>query len=231
MGETLLSTLHRRFPRVDRIGAWSMAVLCCALVSCEGQEGRPVSSAAVSSAAGESSDQPRESSDPATSEVRLTSTQTSASFWEPNTAARDWKYIVIHHSATESGSVESIHRTHLKRRDAAGNPWRGIGYHFIIGNGRGMDDGAIEPTFRWREQLAGAHAGDQQYNHQGIGICLVGNFEKHRPTAAQLEALSRLIGQLTREYHIPEKAIVRHSDIKPTRCPGKMFPMQDILPN
>ncbi|MEZ6045526.1 MAG: hypothetical protein R3C11_08100 [Planctomycetaceae bacterium] len=69
--------------------------------------------------------------------------------WKPNVAERDWKWIVIHHTATDKGSVESIHETHLKRRDKNGNPWlSGIGYHFVIGNGQGMEDGDIEPTFR-----------------------------------------------------------------------------------
>ena len=48
----------------------------------------------------------------------------------------------------------------------------GLAYHFVIGNGDGMPDGEIEPTFRWREQIQGAHAGAGEYNEQGIGIAL-----------------------------------------------------------
>ena len=62
---------------------------------------------------------------------------------------RDWDYIVLHHTASESGSVASIHEEHLRRKDKNGNAWLGIGYHFVIGNGSGMDDGEIEPTFRF----------------------------------------------------------------------------------
>src|SRR5262245_25118700 len=54
--------------------------------------------------------------------------------WQPAVPARNWKYIVIHHTATGSGSVESIHESHLKNKDKSGNPWLGIGYHFVIGN-------------------------------------------------------------------------------------------------
>lgn len=152
----------------------------------------------------------------------------STSPWDPRQSPRDWKYIVIHHTATPSGSVESIHRTHLARKDANGNPWRGIGYHFVIGNGQGMPDGAIEPTFRWRDQLAGAHAGNAVYNNAGVGICLIGNFEKHAPTSAQLESLAELTQTLSDRYGISPQHIKRHADVKATACPGRYFPMQEL---
>ena len=79
--------------------------------------------------------------------------------WKPESELRDWNYIVLHHTASDSGSLDSIHQEHLKRKDKEGNSWLGIGYHFVIGNGNGMADGEIEPTFRWRQQLQGAHAG------------------------------------------------------------------------
>ena len=79
------------------------------------------------------------------------------------------------------------------RKDAQGNPWLGIGYHFVIGNGRGMEDGQVEPTFRWKQQLAGAHAGQRRHNESGIGICLIGNFDEAPPTAKQLSALKELL--------------------------------------
>jgi hypothetical protein len=148
--------------------------------------------------------------------------------WEPTTTPRDWKYIVIHHTATAAGSVESIHQTHLARRDADGKPWRGIGYHFVIGNGHGMQDGRIEATFRWREQIEGAHAGDAIHNAQGIGVCLIGNFELDLPTAAQLDALATLTQTLAAAYDIPPQNIKGHGEVKSTACPGRYFPMQEL---
>jgi N-acetyl-anhydromuramyl-L-alanine amidase AmpD len=138
---------------------------------------------------------------------------------------RSWKYIVLHHSAAEHGSVESIDAAHRQRLDANGQPWRGIGYHFVIGNGHGMPDGRIEPTFRWQEQSAGAHAGVAQFNQHGIGICLIGDFEQAAPTAAQLVSLQELIDALRQEYRIDEDAILAHRDLKPTACPGGQFPL------
>lgn len=148
--------------------------------------------------------------------------------WTPPAEAREWDYILIHHSATEVGSVEAIDAVHRQRVDANGNPWRGIGYHFVIGNGHGMEDGQIEATFRWNEQLAGAHAGVAEYNSHGIGICLIGNFEESPPTEAQMASLYTLIDWLRAEYALPPEALVRHQDVRATACPGRLFPWEEV---
>ena len=148
--------------------------------------------------------------------------------WKPDAELRDWNYIVLHHTAATSGSVESIHEEHLKRKDKSGNHWLGIGYHFVIGNGKGMPDGEIEPTFRWRQQMQGAHAGVADYNQHGIGIVLIGNFENDPPTEAQTASIKRLVSTLKREYGISSSKVVGHGDVKATECPGKLFPMSDV---
>ena len=95
-----------------------------------------------------------------------------------------------------------------------------------------MPDGAIEPTFRWRTQIQGAHAGstNKDYNERGIGICLVGNFEKSPPTAAQRRSVKLLVATLKAEYKIPTASVVGHKDIRAssTECPGKFFPMAEV---
>ena len=148
--------------------------------------------------------------------------------WKPSAAARDWKHIVIHHTASSGGSVATIHAEHSNRKDKNGNKWLGIGYHFLIGNGTGMGDGEIEPTFRWKKQMQGAHAGNEEYNQHGVGICLVGNFQDHRPSAAQLASIKRLVGVLKKEYGIKSSHVVGHRDVKATACPGKMCPLSEI---
>jgi len=142
---------------------------------------------------------------------------------------RTWRFIVIHHSATDSGSVESIHRDHRSRRDRSGRPWLGIGYHFVIGNGSGMADGQISPTFRWKQQLHGAHSGSLPHNSQGIGICLIGNFENSKPTPAQHAAVTELIRQIVRHYNIEMGNIIGHSNVRATACPGRYFPLRDVI--
>jgi len=139
-----------------------------------------------------------------------------------------WNYLVIHHSGTASGSVQSIHREHQQRRDADGNPWLGIAYHFVIGNGNGMADGQVQATFRWDQQLQGAHAGNALINARGIGICLIGDFEKKTPSKRQLDALEKLVVQLASRYQIPRRQVIGHSTVRSTLCPGRLFPLRKI---
>lgn len=149
--------------------------------------------------------------------------------WEPAVDSRKWQAIVLHHSAAAEGSVEAIDRVHRERTDSQGRKWLGIGYHFVIGNGQGMADGAIEPTFRWHKQLAGAHAGDVTHNAIGVGICLVGDFNQSPPSERQLAAARRLIDGLRARYDLPAASILVHRELKPTECPGRMFPYQQLL--
>lgn len=153
----------------------------------------------------------------------------SADEFMPPVAARDWHTIVLHHSATAAGSVESIDAVHRRKTDAGGKPWLGIGYHFVVGNGRGMGDGEIQPTFRWQKQLAGAHAGRREENEHGIGICLIGDFEVTAPTAKQVTAVRKLIKTLAARYAIPKQRVVRHRDITATLCPGRLFPWEQVV--
>ena len=122
--------------------------------------------------------------------------------WQPSVAESSWEFLVLHHSATLHGSVASIDSNHKSRIDSAGNHWLGIGYHFVIGNGNGMPDGKVEATFRWKQQIHGAHSGHAVFNSKGIGICLIGNFEDAPPTKKQLFALRQLVKNLGGRYQI-----------------------------
>lgn len=142
--------------------------------------------------------------------------------WAPTVAERRWKYIVVHHSDDHAGSCEKYDRVH---RDKG---WEnGCGYHFVIGNGTQTRDGQVETGPRWERQIQGAHAKtpDNRYNEEGVGIVLVGDFERGgRPTASQYESLVRLTRWLMARYGIPADRVLRHSDCKSTACPGKNFP-------
>lgn len=143
--------------------------------------------------------------------------------------ARQWRTIVLHHSATAEGDVASIDAVHRQQKDSAGNAWLGIGYHFVVGNGQRMGDGEVRATFRWRGQMAGAHAGQREQNEQGIGICLIGNFESAPPTPKQLAALTQLLKTLSTRYAITRSHVLRHQDVRATLCPGRLFPWEQML--
>lgn len=149
--------------------------------------------------------------------------------WEPPMESRTWKYVVLHHSGTVEGNVASIDQSHRQRRDQFGSQWSGIGYHFVLGNGLGMTDGRIEPTFRWQQQLHGAHSGSRPHNLYGIGICLVGDFETAPPTSRQLTATERLLEWLCGRFGIGRRRVLRHADVAATRCPGRLFPYAELL--
>jgi N-acetyl-anhydromuramyl-L-alanine amidase AmpD len=149
--------------------------------------------------------------------------------WEPPGSSREWRYILVHHTATAEGDLRSIDAAHRRRTDDQGRPWLGIGYHFLIGNGHPMADGEVAATFRWTEQLHGAHAGDRLHNEQGIGVCLVGDFEQTPPTAQQMAAAQRLVQALARRYGIPRENILPHSQVTATECPGKLFPWDELF--
>lgn len=142
-------------------------------------------------------------------------------------AENDWRYIVIHHSATPEGSASAFDDYHRNKRG-----WKnGLGYHFVIGNGTQSRDGEIEVGKRWKQQLNGAHAGDNYLNRTGIGICLVGNFEENEePTDRQLKSLERIIRYLSKRYDIPLSRIILHKDVREnhTACPGKNFPYDKL---
>jgi len=135
--------------------------------------------------------------------------------------SRKWRYIIIHHSATEIGNALTFYRGH-KRRGFI----HGLGYHFLIDNGtRGKSDGQIEISPRWTKQQKGAHCRASNMNIKAIGICLVGNFSKTKPTRKQMDSLVALVNTLRRYYRIPIGNIIGHGEVRGARteCPGSRF--------
>ena len=129
--------------------------------------------------------------------------------------------IVIHHSGGNQGSADTIRQNH----EAQG--LKGLGYHFVIGNGRGAADGSIQTGERWDAQLPGAHVvgpNSLALNSTTIGICLVGNGDARPFTDAQLASLVKLVRELQDRYDIPGAAVLLHRDVAPTASPGRLFP-------
>lgn len=128
------------------------------------------------------------------------------------------KRIVLHHSASGLRTTYlDIHRWHLN------NGWAGIGYHYVI-----YPNGAV---YRGRpEWAAGAHAyqdAKHEANSDGIGVCLIGNFETGEPAEAQLASLVDLIQDIRVRY--PGVPVIGHNDVMATACPGKNFPLARLL--
>lgn len=138
-----------------------------------------------------------------------------------------WSHLVIHHSGIEAGNAKAYDGAHRRR-----GMENGLAYHFVIGNGRDSGDGQIEVGPRWTRQLFGGHVRSSFMNEHGIGICLVGNFEKRSPGKRQLDSLYALIDHL-RGPGLPGSAtakvtVHRWVDRNHTVCPGRRFPYSEL---
>jgi len=145
-----------------------------------------------------------------------------ASIESARVAPGRWKNIVIHHSGTKEGSGKGMDRYHREERRME----NGLAYHFVIGNGHGMRDGEIYIGRRWTEQLDGGHLAIPALNANSLGICLVGDFSKAKPTERQLETLEALCRALMRKTRVTRENVTTHRLIHPkhTQCPGQLFP-------
>jgi hypothetical protein len=136
--------------------------------------------------------------------------------------------ITVHHSSDivlpdgtrETGDAVSLLRfveeSHIKGI-GKNEPFACIGYHFIIAT-----DGTV---YEGRPlQFQGAHAtGDN--NIGNIGICLLGDFDKHQVPAVQRQRLIEVLDRLCRTYAITPSptTVLCHKDFKPTDCPGRFL--------
>ncbi|MCC6415497.1 MAG: N-acetylmuramoyl-L-alanine amidase [Opitutaceae bacterium] len=136
-----------------------------------------------------------------------------------------WRYIVIHHSGIEDGNAKAYDAGHRRR-----GMEHGLAYHFVIGTGRDSGEGEIEIGPRWTRQLRGGHVRRTEVNDTGIGICLVGNFEKRRPSAKQLQAAFDLVDWLRAGQVSPKHQVTVHRwvDRNHTVCPGRNFPFTTL---
>jgi len=143
--------------------------------------------------------------------------------------------VVIHHSTEDfSGAVAAnAHALHLKGK-AKG--YGAISYHYVIGNGvKGYHD--LGGAKVWAEsadggievgrplEIKGVHATP---NEGAIGIVLVGNFNRSKPTEKQMRALENLVLYLIYKFKLTPSDVVGHREHQQTdkKCPGANFDME-----
>jgi hypothetical protein len=141
--------------------------------------------------------------------------------------SRRWRYIVVHNSGTRQGNAKAFDYYHLHVRKMP----NGLAYHFVIGNGTSTGDGEIEIGNRWKRQINGGHVHSDYLNNIALGICLVGDFNRDKPTKNQIDSCDELIRYLRQRVGKinGQQAIVKpHREINPPRwptdCPGTHFP-------
>ena len=132
-------------------------------------------------------------------------------------------HVTVHHTegaqtmteAATAAEVRSIQHYHMAGRAREGKDvWDDIGYHFLI-------DGAGRVVEGRPAETLGAHTGGANTNN--IGIAMMGNFMKVKPTAAQVESLTRLVSFLAVKYKQDpsrEHFLEGHRHYNNTDCPG-----------
>ena len=131
------------------------------------------------------------------------------------------EYIVLHHSLTKDGQVvdwQAIRRYHK------GLGWVDIGYYYGVEN----VNGEYEILKGRMDNQTGAHA--IGFNHNSLGVCVIGNFDQAPPTEEQLDPTRRLIRSLMAAYNIPASKVIGHRETYSLRkvpviktCPGSQF--------
>jgi N-acetylmuramoyl-L-alanine amidase len=141
--------------------------------------------------------------------------QTNLKYTQPLTPLNLDKilFIVIHHPDAKTASPEQIHQWHLERG------FNGFGYNEYI-----RKDGTV---YTGRGDNIGAQC--KNMNSKSYGICCEGDYEteKEMPKAQYDALVERLKYHKTRLKNLVE--IAPHSKFNPTSCPGKYFPLQNIL--
>jgi len=144
--------------------------------------------------------------------------------WEPspNFDARRAQVIVLHY--TEQDSVaRSLHT--LRTRNSGGP----VSAHYLVG-----DDGRIYQLVADEHRAWHAGAGRwgtiHELNSASIGI-EIDNDGIEPFTEAQVDALIRLLDDLTSRHRIPKTAVIGHSDLAPGRKidPGPLFPWKRLF--
>jgi N-acetyl-anhydromuramyl-L-alanine amidase AmpD len=144
--------------------------------------------------------------------------------------------IVVHHTATgsvvdgqrvDAGTISAWHEQRGFAAEYRGHTYF-IGYHYVI-----LPDGTVQQGRP--EWMIGAHT--YGYNDY-LGVCLVGNFDRGanpagtqqpaRPTDAQMDALTDLLGDLMTKYRLQPEDIHGHGELGATACPGDRFPMEEL---
>lgn len=122
------------------------------------------------------------------------------------------KYLILHHADSITATPEQIHQWHLEKG------WSGAGYNEYI-----RKDGTV---YIMRGDNVGAQC--LSMNEISYGICCEGNYDSEQimPQAQRDALIDRLRYQQTR-FNIVD--IVPHSRFCATSCPGKYFPLQEVI--
>ncbi len=129
---------------------------------------------------------------------------------------KEIRRIVLHHSATDTGTPEAFARFHVEQKG-----WPGCSYHYVV----------TKAGIVYKCQEASAityHAAGA--NKDGLGVCMVGNFDSYDPPLVQMRACMELLVSLCDAYGLRPERVIGHREVKGTikTCPGKRINMDKL---
>lgn len=125
------------------------------------------------------------------------------------------QYLVIHHAASsKTTTIEDIRKWHKDKG------WTDIGYHKVI-----YIDGTVK---QGREDSV---IGSQAFgaNAVSLGICLIGNYDLHKPSEEIIKSLVQVLAILCKRHNLTVDKIIGHCQVAKmfnapagaSGCPGK----------
>ena len=137
------------------------------------------------------------------------------------------KVLTVHHTALKvyGDDRPAIERMRaLYQYHAQNRGWGDVGYHFVVD-----EDGQIYEGRAGGKYVVGGHA--YCANVGTIGVALMGNFDREKPTQKQMQGLQWLLDDLSKQYGIQPGTTVRfrgeeldpivgHRELVSTSCPG-----------
>ncbi|MEM1424813.1 MAG: peptidoglycan recognition family protein, partial [Planctomycetota bacterium] len=126
--------------------------------------------------------------------------------------------VTLHHDGmttfTSTSSAAAQTRIEAIRAAHRGRGWGDIGYHYVVDPAGRIWQGR---PLEWQ----GSHVGAQ--NQGNVGICVLGNYERQRPTIAQLDMIESFTAQLMRTHGVSLREVYTHRELASTACPGRFL--------
>ncbi len=124
--------------------------------------------------------------------------------------------ITIHHDGMPPVAIrtqrDAASRLEMIRVSHLGRNFGDIGYHYVIDPSGRVWEGR---SLTWQ----GAHVRGQ--NERNLGILVMGNFEKQRPSKQSLARLDQFVTQQMHRYGVSLNRVHTHRELASTVCPGQ----------
>ncbi|CAM2009915.1 peptidoglycan recognition protein family protein [Acanthopleuribacter pedis] len=135
-----------------------------------------------------------------------------------------YQYLVVHHTASDTGNLHSVRRGHWARG------WFDAGYHLILSNGStAVPAGDLEPSLRYWLGTHSVATRSKRHNVLGLHLAVVGNYEQQPPSPATRAHLAHALKLLSERYGVPSAKILLHRDCSATACPGRNIQRADLV--